>query len=277
MPLLTVVLTSALFAGFVAVGATVAVERLGGRLGGVLATTPSTIVAAAAGVFVAAPSEAAFQAAMSATPSGMLLNALFLWLWRLLPPHLPKWGLGARLGMMAALSLGAWLIGAFGVVSVLGPIRAAGDTPTLLWIGAGVTATAIGLGLLTSRGIAPPSSPPRPVPFGVLIARGLFAALAVSVAVIWSRLGGPLAAGMASVFPVIFLTTMVSLWLSQGEAVQSGAVGPMMLGSTAVSAFALIAAFTLPTFGVVGGCVVSWMGAVCLVSLPAAAWVRRGR
>ena len=277
MPLLTVVLTSALFAGFVAVGATVAVERLGGRLGGVLATTPSTIVAAAAGVFVAAPSEAAFQAAMSATPSGMLLNALFLWLWRLLPPHLPKWSLGARLGMMAALSLGAWLIGAFGVVSVLGPIRAAGDTPTLLWIGAGVTATAIGLGLLTSRGIAPPSSPPRPVPFGVLIARGLFAALAVSVAVIWSRLGGPLAAGMASVFPVIFLTTMVSLWLSQGEAVQSGAVGPMMLGSTAVSAFALIAAFTLPTFGVVGGCVVSWMGAVCLVSLPAAAWVRRGR
>jgi hypothetical protein len=82
---------------------------------------------------------------------------------------------------------------------------------------------------------------------------------------------------MASVFPVIFLTTMVSLWLSQGEAVQSGAVGPMMLGSTAVSAFALLAAFTLPALGVVGGSVVSWLGAVCLVSLPAAAWVRRGR
>ena len=277
MPLLTVVLTSALFAGFVAVGATVAVERLGGRLGGVLATTPSTIVAAAAGVFVAAPSEAAFQAAMSATPSGMLLNALFLWLWRLLPPHLPKWGLGARLGMMTALSLSAWLVGAFGVVTTLAPIRAAGDTRTLLWIGAGVTATAIGLGLITSRGVAPPSATPRPVPFGVLIARGVFAALAVSVAVVWSRLGGPLAAGMASVVPVIFLTTMVSLWLSQGEAVQSGAVGPMMLGSTAVSAFALIAAFTLPAYGVVVGTVVSWVAAVCLVSLPAAAWVRRGR
>ncbi|MBK9368361.1 MAG: DUF3147 family protein [Deltaproteobacteria bacterium] len=70
MPLLMVVLTSALFAGLVATCATVAVERLGGKLGGVLATTPSTIIAAAAGVFVAAPSEAAFQAAMSATPRG---------------------------------------------------------------------------------------------------------------------------------------------------------------------------------------------------------------
>ncbi|MCK6520756.1 hypothetical protein L6R49_04865 [Myxococcota bacterium] len=277
MPLLTVVLTSALFAGLVAVGATVAVERLGGRVGGVLATTPSTILAAAAGVYAAAPTEAAFQAAMSATPAGMLLNALFLWLWRLVPPHLPARGLGARLVMMTTLSLGAWLLGAFGVVTVLGPIRAAGDTASLLWIGLGLTVAAILLGLITSRGVAPSASAPRPVPLGVLIARGLFAAIAVSVAVVWSRLGGPLAAGMASVFPVIFLTTMVSLWLSQGEAVQSGAVGPMMLGSTAVSAFALIAAFALPAFGVVLGCVVSWFGAVLLVSLPAAAWVRRGR
>lgn len=277
MPLLTVVLTSALFAGLVAVGATVAVERLGGRVGGVLATTPSTILAAAAGVFAAAPTEAAFQAAMSATPAGMLLNALFLWLWRLLPPHLPAWGLGARLALMTTLSLGAWLIGALGVVTFLGPIRAAGDTATLLKIGLGLTVAAILLGLITSRGAAASSSAPRPVPLGVLIARGLFAAIAVSVAVVWSRLGGPLAAGMASVFPVIFLTTMVSLWLSQGEAVQSGAVGPMMLGSTAVSAFALIAAFALPALGVVAGCAVSWVGAVLLVSLPAAAWVRRGR
>ena len=48
MSLLMVVLTSALFAGLVATCATVAVERLGGKLGGVLATTPSTIIAAAA-------------------------------------------------------------------------------------------------------------------------------------------------------------------------------------------------------------------------------------
>jgi hypothetical protein len=181
VPLLYVVLTSALFAGLVAVGATVAVERLGGRVGGVLATSPSTIIVAAAGVYAAAPSEAAFQAAMSATPAGMLLNALFLWLWRLLPPRLPPWGLGARLALMTALSLGAWLVGALGVVSLLGPIRAAGDTPTLLKIGLGLTVAAISLGLVTSRGAAAPSSTPRPVPTGVLVARGLFAAAAVSL------------------------------------------------------------------------------------------------
>ena len=39
----------------------------------------------------------------------------------------------------------------------------------------------------------------------------------------------------------IFLTTMVSLWLSQGEAVPSGAVGPMMLGASSVAVYALLA------------------------------------
>ena len=41
---------------------------------------------------------------------------------------------------------------------------------------------------------------------------------------------------MASVFPAIFLTTMVSIWLSQGEAVQSGA-NLMMLGSSSVALY----------------------------------------
>ena len=45
-----------------------------------------------------------------------------------------------------------------------------------------------------------------------------------------ARLGGSIAAGVTAVFPAIFMTTMISLWLSQGEAVQVGAVGPMMLG-----------------------------------------------
>jgi hypothetical protein len=39
---------------------------------------------------------------------------------------------------------------------------------------------------------------------------------------------------------------MISLWVSQGAAVQGGAVGPMILGSTAVSGFAFAYAELFP-------------------------------
>ena len=84
-----------------------------------------------------------------------------------------------------------------------------------------------------------------------LAMRGVAAATAIGVAVWLSQLGSPLLAGMASVFPAIFLTSMVALWIAQGEDVPSGAVGPMMLGAMSVSFYALLATFTLPEFGVI--------------------------
>ena len=76
-------------------------------------------------------------------------------------------------------------------------------------------------------------------------------------------------------FPAIFLTSMVSVWWSQGRAVSAGAVGPMMLGSASVAAYALIAAFTLPALGPVLGVVSAWILAVGGVTLPSNAWVAR--
>ena len=47
-------------------------------------------------------------------------------------------------------------------------------------------------------------------------------------------------------FQPYFLTVMVSVWLSQGPAIPSQAAGPMMLGSTSVSVYALISIFLFP-------------------------------
>ena len=44
------ILGPALLAGLVAIGATVAIERFGGRIGGLLATVPTTIVPASIGM-----------------------------------------------------------------------------------------------------------------------------------------------------------------------------------------------------------------------------------
>jgi len=107
-----------------------------------------------------------------------------------------------------------------------------------------------------------------------LFARGLLAAVAIAGAVTLASVAGPLISGVASVFPAIFLTSMVSLWWSQGEAVQGGAVGPMMLGSTSVSAYALFAASLLPLFGVVWGSLMAWALAFVVITVPAFGWLQ---
>ena len=51
------IILSALFAGFVAILVTVAIEKWGGIVGGVLGTLPTTIVPAAMGMYVEAGKE----------------------------------------------------------------------------------------------------------------------------------------------------------------------------------------------------------------------------
>jgi hypothetical protein len=101
------------------------------------------------------------------------------------------------------------------------------------------------------------------------------AAAAIGVAVWMAGLGFPLLAGLASVFPAIFLTSMVALWLAQGPTVPQGAAGPMMLGGASVAVYANIAMWSLPAYGVVVGSVVAWVGSVLGWSIPAFLVLRR--
>lgn len=264
----------ALLAGSVAIGVTVAIERLGGRLGGLIGTLPTTIVPAALGIYAQDPSPAAFAAAMGAVPAGMLVDVVFLYLWRVLPPVLPAWGRGARLAAMVVLSLLGWSVGAAAFIAGLQALRSASVSP--LVVGGVLMAVAVAAGVLACRRAPPAPGGARRVGPLTLLARGLLAGAAIAVAVWLARIG-PLAAGMASVFPAIFLTTMVSLWLSQGESVQAGAVGPMMLGSASVSAFALAAAVLLPALGPAAGTAAAWLLSAAVVTIPAWLWLRRIR
>lgn len=109
-----------------------------------------------------------------------------------------------------------------------------------------------------------------------LVSRGALAALAVGLAVMAQASGwvGPLMAGVIAVFPAIFLTTMVSLWWTHGATVPVGAVGPMMLGSSSVAVYALLASVVMPRVGSVAGALASWVVACLVVSLPAWAYLR---
>lgn len=259
---------SGLAAGCVAVLATVAVERLGGVAGGLIATLPTTIIPAAAGL-AAALSPEDFAAAMFAIPPGMLVNVGVLSLWRYAPDRLPPaWTAGTRVGALAAASVALWAAGATAFVLAT-PLHgvAVGVVCTLAIAAAGVAMC-----------VAPLPAPKgeRRVGFAELAARGGAAALAIGAAVALGSVDDVLG-GVAATFPAIFLTTMVALALAHGEAVPLGATGPMVLGSSAVAAFALLAAALVPALGggrVAGALALTWVLSVGGVSLPAAALLR---
>ena len=224
----TSVLLSALFAGIVATAVTVAIEKWGGLVGGLLGTVPSTIVPAGIGMYVAG-GEDVLVMSMSVVPLGMLLNALFLGAWVVIP----RWFPGAPYLLVLTT------VGALAFWSLLGMVFlvAVDELTTYLSL---QQLAASGLMLLFITAVVF-NRRPQPTPKGtnrvstlVLVARGVMAATAIGIAVGFSGLGFPTLAGLASVFPAIFLTSMVALWLAQGPTVPQGAAGPMMLGGASV-------------------------------------------
>jgi hypothetical protein len=267
------IIVSGLFAGVVAIGVTVAIEYFGGRLGGILGTIPTTIVPASVGIYSVGGPGDPFCRAMAVVPVGMLLNGLFLWLWRTLPPRIPGDTIGRRLTTMITISLGVWLVGATTSTYALKTLGE-GCTPALI-CGFSATLLLTTLGLLSSRKPLPAPKGTRRVGVGALAARGLMASIAIGVCVVIADCGGDVAAGVASVFPAIFMTTMVSLWLDQGEAVPIGAAGPMILGSTSVCLYALASIWTVQAFGIGWGSLGAWIFALVASSLPAGVWLHR--
>ncbi|MFT6377329.1 MAG: hypothetical protein ACJARS_003990, partial [bacterium] len=156
-------------AGVVAIGATVAVERFGGRLGGVLGALPTTIVPASLGLAAAGSSDD-LRDAMAVVPVGMALNAAFLWLWRVIPPKLPNTSLRRRLAMMAVLSVSAWLLAAVGTVLATDALMARGMPAGVLGVLASVGL--MGFGIVLCQDLPPAPRGTRRVSPVTLLMRG---------------------------------------------------------------------------------------------------------
>ena len=262
--LATSVLVSAFLAGFIAVLVTLAIERWGGLTGGILGTMPSTILPAAAGIYLAGDEEL-FMQSLAIMPIGMLINGLFLSVWIYLPPRL-----GDSKSPLLTTALGAlvaWfvcgLVMLFTVEFALGYGVSSWNLATLGLV------LIIGLAVRMNWNVREAPKGSEPVAFQVLILRGSAAAAAIGAAVWLSSQGQPFIAGLAAVFPAIFLTSMVALWLSQGPTVPRGAAGPMALGGVSVAVYAMVAMYALPEWGVYSGSLIAWLVAVLGWSLPA--------
>jgi hypothetical protein len=270
----TTALLSGAFAACVAIAVTRVIELLGGKLGGVLASTPTTVIPASVGfalvaglpLYGAPPPEAApalLTSACFTVPSGMLVSAFFLTTWRYVPPLLPPtWPLRRALPAMVALSLSAWAACAAASIAVSRRVGAPVAYGTFCF----ALHAAVALAVTWRHKAAPKGA--ASVPLRALALRGALAGLAIFVSVLLSGADGVMG-GMASTFPAIFLSIQVSLWVSSGGAVQGGAVGPVMLGAVSVSTFAMLFSAVAPLWGIAAAVGVAWGGAVLFVSLPA--------
>lgn len=269
-------LTEAAVAGLLAAVAativTVLIERCGGLVGGVLGTTPSTILPAAIGIAAATTNPDMLRAAMYTVPLAMGCDVLLLAAWRVLPPWLPdNLSIATQAAVLAAASLVVWAVPA-ALVWLL----------TSQWLqsvaavqAAGVIALAATAGLGLASSVHLPPTPPGAGRVGapVLLARGLGAGLSIFSAVLGAA-ASPALSGLLAAFPAIFLTTMVSVYLAQGRETTVGAVAPMMLGSTSVSVFAILFAETHPALGPAAAAATAYAIAIAIASVPTTVWLR---
>ena len=260
---MSAILLPALFAGLVAILATVVIERGGGALGGII-SLPTTIVPASIGIWGGVSGIESFTSAMSMVPIGMLLNVLFLGSWRILPKIMGRKMNGANLVFSVSMvSIFMWAF--FAGISTFSVEMISDDIgPSMIGLFATSLAVIIGVFAVRTNPPAPPGI--NRVGLTTLFLRGLAAGSAIAASVWIAGLGLPFISGMVSVFPAIFLTTMVSLWISQGADVPVGATGPMMLGSASVSIYALLCIPFFATLGPWWGSLVSWALAVGLYS-----------
>ena len=260
------------FAGLVAILVTVAIEKFGGFIGGVLGTVPSTIIPAAAGVY-ALEGDEALTASMSVVPIGMLINGMFLGVWIILPKYIARESF--KLPLTVVSSLLTWAILAFFSLVIAREVTDGIISEMMLGV-IGLVLLAILAIMFNLKNREAPKGMNK-VPIGILSIRGIAAGLAIAACLVLAEIGLPFVAGLASAFPAIFLTSMVALWISQGPQVPQGAAAPMMLGGASVSVYALLAMWSLPSFGILVGSVIAWFGAVGLWTIPAFLILRKHR
>ena len=280
---------SSVFSGLIAILATVAIEKLGGTMGGVLATTPTTILPFSFALALSGASYDSITSTMFSVPVGICLTSLYLLLWR----EVPRLSLVARLpsscqqlSLVLPLLLSFWVGGACLLVYLLPLIEQAGVSIVVVGVTALLLSFTIGVAVIFSRDVPAPTGK-RSVTAFQYLSRGLLAGSTIGLSLVISSVS-PVAGGVASVFPSVTTTTMVMLWVQQGREVPAGAAGPMMLGNGSVSSFCLLFALLYPAMDLRGVplpltltavCLVCWVLATVFVSVPIFALLhwRKGR
>lgn len=236
--------------------ASMAAERFGPRLGGLIGGLPSVISVA---MFFIGWSQGLQQVydATTAVPLTMAVNGFYLIAYALLLRR------GVAVAIAGAMALWA---GLQTVIVLLDPRRF--DWALIAWVLALTTAYLI-IRRLTRGAVSGPQRV-RYSPAQVL-GRGAFGGSVIVAAVALSKIGGPIFGSVFAVFPAVFTSTLLITAHSVGPAFTLSLVTPLMVSAVVnVVVYAVALRLTVLPLGLIGG-----SAAALTLSLVSAALTHR--
>jgi hypothetical protein len=248
----TRVLLSFIIGGIVVSGVSVLGERLGTRIGGLIGTLPHLIIIAFFFIGIT-QTPAVAAAAATSVPVTMGINVLFLFIFY----KTARWSKkGASI-----VSLVIW--GLMALPIVLLNFRNLPISVAIYVILLMVTY------YLFEKKSDVPSKKKGKMKYttSILALRGVLAGGVIAGAVVIAKFAGPVLGGIFSVFPALFLSTMLIYTFEHG-ADYAGAMGKTMsVGGSSVVAFAIACHFLYTSQGLVWGTVVAFIVALVVAVL----------
>ncbi|MFO8051075.1 MAG: DUF3147 family protein [Thermoplasmatota archaeon] len=239
-----------IIAALVVVAITIIAEKFGTRVGGILGTIPSTIVVAFVFISINRGDDFASRAA-AVVPAEMAINLVFLFLFTILARGSAWKALLFSLLIWAALSGALLLLHPHSVLL----------TSSIYFL------TLLTLFLIMEKVVRMRSALSVKVRYtpAKIMFRGLFAGFIIGTTVLLSNIGETIS-GIFSVFPAIFLSTMLITLKEHGASFSGGMGKSMLLGSQTVVVYVLAVHFLYPLIGALWGTIASFMLSMIMVA-----------
>jgi len=222
-------------------------ESLDAIASGVLGTLPTSIVPASF-VFMCVDPDIDVVDALYVVPSAIFLNALFLFVWKLIPRRLGrKLSLSWVILLTVLMSLVVWGIEGVGLFFLLNPVQI--DNKRIVAAVSTLLMLIFGLILAILQPIPSSENESKIIhpPLYVLLGSLSFASTAISVVVAAQH---EVASGLICTFPAIFSIKMISNWMFQGtktagkELITTTSnhlyIANMILGSVSTSFYSIV-------------------------------------
>ena len=221
---------------------TVIAEKYGTKVGGFLGTLPSTIVVVF--VFISLNTDVHFASkSVAVVPAEMGINVFFLFFFTIL----------IKRGLLTATG------GALGIWSIISAILYFYNLHDI-YISIIIYGILLAIAFLVlekvikvkSKGSVKVNYTPIKIAF-----RGLLAATVVTISVLLSNVGAVLS-GIFSVFPAIFLSTMLITVSEHGSEFSGGMAKAMIIGTMSTVSYAVAIHFLYPVYNVIWGTIFAY-------------------
>lgn len=265
------ILFYAIVSGAIVAISTYIIEKIGGFMGGILATLPINAIPNTIGIAFQVDDPEKFRKIMLSATMGYFVSSSLLLFWLILPNLIPsKYNFWSKLISLITCSVGYWIIMAilsYYLIKILEKIMS-------LLIPALVCFFII---LLCGIYICYTSVYIKPVPkeisVWIILQRGL-AACAVSYIILLSTiLLDNTSSGIISAFPTIILMSMIILWISQGNTLHINTIGSMLLGNSGLILYCIILGYIMYLFNFALSELISLIGA-SMISIPSFIWLK---